>query len=61
MIKFNGKNIQSISMGSRRIAAVFTATHKVWEAIRNCIARGYWQHGHGWQHGTGWGQKSKRN
>lgn len=29
----------------------------LWEAISNCIAGGWWQHGHGWQYGIGWSQK----
>lgn len=60
MIKFNGKNISAIFFNGKRIAAVYTIAGKVWEAVRNCIARGYWQHGHPWQHGTGWGYKRKR-
>lgn len=34
---------------------------RIWENISNCIAGGWWQHGHGWQYGIGWGQKENIN
>ncbi|WP_279093898.1 MFS transporter [Muribaculum intestinale] len=54
MIANNGREITSVSLGRRAISAVYRGARLVWQALRDCIAGGWWQHGHGWSRGTGW-------
>lgn len=48
-------------IGSTQIASLYLGAKQgailIWEAISNCLAGGWWQHGHGWQYGIGWYQK----
>ena len=59
MLTIGKKEISQILLGNKAISAIYIGAKLVWEAISNCIAGGWWQHGHGWQYGTGWGQKHK--
>lgn len=59
MLTIGNKEVGQLWLGSKAISAVYIGAKLVWEAISNCIAGGWWQHGHGWQYGIGWGQKHK--
>lgn len=59
MLTIGDKEVSQLWLGSKAISAVYIGAKLVWEAISNCIAGGWWQHGHGWQYGIGWGQKHK--
>lgn len=61
MLSKGDKSFSQLLLGSKPIASVYLGAKQgailLWEAISNCIAGGWWQHGHGWQHGIGWYQK----
>lgn len=59
MIGINNKTVQSFFANGKPVKMLFTSTKLIWEAISNCLAGGWWQHGHGWQHGIGWKQNHK--
>ena len=63
MLTVGNKTIGQLQLGSISIASVYMGAKNgailLWEAISNCIAGGWWQHGHGWQYGIGWSQKHK--
>lgn len=59
MIIRNKLELAARYYGRRAIAATYKGTRLIWEAVRNCLAGGWWQHGHGWDYGTGWGSNRK--
>lgn len=59
MLTIGGREISQLYLGSKAVSAVYIGAKLVWEAISNCIAGGWWQHGNGWQYGIGWSQKQK--
>lgn len=57
MLWIGNKRVAKLWMGDRPVALLYRGAVIIWEAISNCIAGGWWQHGHGWQHGIGWREK----
>lgn len=57
MIRIGKNELEGAHIGKRALAMIALGARIVWEAVSNCIAGGWWQHGHGWIHGTGWGER----
>ncbi len=61
MLAKSKNSFGQLNLGSISIGAVYLGAKQgailLWEAISNCLAGGWWQHGHGWQYGIGWYQK----
>lgn len=61
MLAIGKDSAGQIFIGSTPIASLYLGAKQgailIWEAISNCLAGGWWQHGHGWQYGIGWYQK----
>lgn len=61
MLAKSKSSFGQLQFGSISIGAVYLGAKQgailLWEAISNCLAGGWWQHGHGWQYGIGWYQK----
>lgn len=59
MIGLGRKSLGFAAIGSRALSKICLGARVLWEAVSNCIAGGWWQHGHGWLYGTGWNQLNK--
>lgn len=60
MITRNKIELSARYYGRRAISATYQGARLIWEAVSNCLAGGWWQHGHGWDYGTGWGANRKK-
>ncbi|MDE6079843.1 MAG: hypothetical protein K2G35_07245 [Duncaniella sp.] len=60
MISLGPRELAAASIGRRSLVAIALGAKRLWEAVSNCIAGGWWQRGHGWQHGIGWGANRRR-
>lgn len=58
MISIGRRGLEAAHIGKRALTRIALGARTLWEAVRNCIAGGWWQHGHGWIHGTGWREKN---
>lgn len=63
MWQHDGNRASLMQVGRTRAAAFFIIAGgkavRMWEAVSNCIAGGWWQHGYGWEYGRGWGERRK--
>lgn len=63
MAQIGSKTPEALYIWPKAVSALYIGTKKgfilIWEAVSNCIAGGWWQHGHGWDYGTGWGVNCK--
>ena len=57
----NLNNIAEIRHGGKFLVEIRRGGKLIWQAVRNCLAGGWWQHGHGWEYGHGWREKGIRN
>ena len=57
-IFYKKKEITSINHGSRVIAAIYSGTRLVWEAIRSCFGKGFWVNSLFWDNRDGWKNNS---
>ena len=53
--------IAEIRHGGKFLVELRRGGKLIWQAVRNCLAGGWWQHGHGWEYGHGWREKGIRN
>lgn len=54
MISVGGKIIGRLYAGTKPVAMLFTATKKVWEAVRSCFGSGFWRCVKGWSDTEKW-------
>ncbi|CAG9926598.1 MFS transporter [Bacteroides ovatus] len=54
MIYKNGKEITSIFKGERPIGAIYKGSKLVWQAIRSCFGKGFWNNEKPWNNEEGW-------
>ena len=54
MIYKGTKEITQIFHGRKAVLAVYRGVRVVWEAIRSCFGRGWWEDDLGWDDEDGW-------
>lgn len=54
MIHINGKEVAAIYFGQKAIRAVYKGAVLVWQAIRSCFGRGYWDDDAPWDDDDAW-------
>lgn len=54
MIYKNGKEITTLSFGTKAIQAVYCGARLVWQAISSCFGGGRWLNGNLWSNADGW-------
>lgn len=57
MIYNNGKEITAIYRGGKTINAVYKGTQLVWQAVRSCFGKGFWNNVKPWSNQDGWKNK----
>lgn len=54
MIEINDKRPQGMWINGKRVAFLFTAARKIWEAIRSCFGSGIWREAKSWSDTDKW-------
>jgi hypothetical protein len=54
MIQIGSKDIDTIRVGSKVVAAVYIGAINVWQAIKSCFGSGYWINTSPWKNDEGW-------
>ena len=54
MIRIAGKEVSALYIGQKAIQAVYKGAVLVWQAIRSCFGRGYWDDDEPWDDDDAW-------
>lgn len=56
---YNDKKIESVHLGSQAIATIYRGSKLLWEAIRSCFGKGFWNNKYSWNNDDGWKNNTK--
>lgn len=54
MLYKNKKEISAVYYGSKVITAIYKGTKLVWQAIRSCFGKGFWDNNKPWDNSDSW-------